>query len=99
MLHEQEANRIAGMESGWARYYAHAEDADLALTHLQKAVDKGMRIMDWNLLLPEFKTLSGEPQYEAIRKQHLDAVNLEREKVGWVPLAAVGLSNYQGVIE
>jgi TolB-like protein len=100
-LYEKEANRLAGveMESGWATYYAIVGDADTALARLKNAVDLGLRVPDWDNFNPEFEGLLGHPEYAAIKQQHLEAINIEREKIGWEPVATVGLSNYQGVIE
>ena len=101
LLLEQEANGMAGinMDESWASYYAQLGDVETALTHLQSAVGRGLRVAGWGILHPEFDVFEGNAGFESIKKQHLDAINIEREKVGWTPVAAVGLTNYQGGIE
>lgn len=98
-LLEKEANHISGwtIDSGWASYYATTGDREQALTRLQTAVDSGLRLPDWTFS-PELSVFEGDPKFESIQRQHLDAINVEREKVGWAPVAAIGIGNIKDTL-
>jgi TolB-like protein len=91
-LLEREANQMNGssLDSDWASYYATMGDREQALARLQIAIDRGVRIPDWKFW-PELSVFAGDPKLESIKQQHLDAINVERVKVGWEPVAAIGV--------
>ena len=81
-------NRIH--HSGWASYLALTGDYEQSLERLQQAFDKGKRWESW-VYEPYYLPMANDPKFLALKQQNLDAINSERAKLGWEPVAAVGI--------
>jgi tetratricopeptide (TPR) repeat protein len=77
-----EGLRMSFMKIQHARFYALSGEYETAIDCLQQAYEWGFYasgdLSDWG----EFAVLAGEPRFEAVQAQMLDAVNREREKLG-----------------
>ena len=72
-----------------ARYYVLAGDLGQAMAQLGKAVDLGLQApVPLAALWPEFKALSGDPQFEAIKVRARERLDAQRAALGLEPLSA-----------
>ena len=79
----------ADLDEDWATYFAMVGDYDRSLEKLQQAFAKGSRWTSWSYDL-EFYPMADDPRLVALKQQNLDAINSERAKLGWEPVAEVG---------
>lgn len=74
----------------WASYLALTGDYEQSLERLQQAFDKGKRWSGWAYEL-EYLPMANDLKFLALKQQNLDAINSERAKLGWDPVAEVGI--------
>ena len=83
-----------GTDSGihdalWAQYLIMAGEIDSGLERLEKSIRRGSLVGTWAYNI-ELEPLARDPRFIAIRKMNRDAINAEREKLGWEPVDKVG---------
>ncbi|MDX1481195.1 MAG: tetratricopeptide repeat protein [Woeseiaceae bacterium] len=87
---ESEGERGSGIENAWSNYYAFTGDFDRAFEHFERAIRLGLRIPVWAYAF-EWRPVMNDSRFIAIRKKNRDAINAERTKLGWEPVAEIGV--------
>ena len=90
-LDDRAAQGMVGSDEdeNWASYLAMVGDFDQSVERLQQAFDKGERWSGW-AYDTEYLPMVNDPEFLALKQQNRDAINSERAKLGWDPVAEVG---------
>ena len=91
-LEEDNANGLASSdhESSWAQYLAMSGEYDEALLRLRRSFELGSRYPNWQYA-SEWNAVAQDPRMIALKKDNLDAINVERVDLGWDPVPEVGI--------
>jgi len=77
------------MELAEAYYFALSSDADSTLTHLERASAFGYNFdKNTSELWTIYKSLDGDPRFEAVKSTGEQRINANREKLGLEPLSS-----------
>jgi len=91
-LEEDDAQGLvdSSHEGSWAQYLAMNGEYDEALLRLRRSFELGNRFPNWQYA-SEWNAVSQDPRMIALKKDNLDAINVERADLGWDPVPEVGI--------
>jgi len=91
-LEEDDAQGLvdSNHEGDWAKYYAMSGEYDEALIRLRRSFELGNRFANWQYN-SEWDPVAQDPRMIALKKDNLDAINVERVDLGWDPVPEVGI--------